>query len=648
MLEFLSQVINGLAIGNVYAVIALGFVLVFGVAKVVNFAQGSQVMLSAYVAWTAATVWGLPLPLAFLVSLIVSIGVAWVLELIAVEWLGQSAEIAPLLSTLAIALIIDQAAILFWSADPVPFPNPLAGTNFHFGSFFVSGTDIAILAVSITFMVGLVLFLKKTWLGRSIRASAQDPAAAAQMGVRTRQAKMAAFAISGVVGAVGGVLVGMYFQQIDPTMGLPFGLKGFAAAMLGGVTSLPGAVVGGLLIGVLESLSSAYIGPEFRDLIAFALLLVVLVVRPRGLLGSKSLEGLGGSRGAGAIPTTSPLANGDGEPVALIKARNTKLRWTFVTVGVLALLCVIIPSSYWVSVIAQSAIFATAALGLVVLIGIAGQVSIGHAALMGIGAYTTAKLTTENGWPFELTLIAVLVMGVISGAVFALPIIRLTGHTVALASLALGQIGYLVFLNAIPVTRGPNGIPAIPAPKFALLGGWELTSVTSIGVFCCAILAFALVLYGLFNRGQISINLRAIREDRLAAEASGIPARAYLITAYIFSGVMASLAGLAFTYQQSFVSPDSFLIQLSFLLLTMVLVGGIISAQGAIIGAVILTALPEVLREVSDYRMIIYGLVLLLLVKYLPAGVTSIGKRARRTRPDDATTPTPTPSAVEA
>lgn len=626
MVEFLSQVVNGIAIGNVYAVIALGFVIVFGVAKVVNFAQGSQVMLSAYAAYACAAA-GAPLPVAFLVALVSSVLVAWLLELVAVEWLGDAAEIAPLLSTLALSFIIDQLATLIWSPDPVPFPNPLAGRNLQLGGIFLSLTDLTILVVGLVFMGGLALFLKRSWLGRAIRASAQDPQAALQMGVRIRSAKLAAFAISGVVGAVGGILVGMYFQQISPAMGLPFGLKGFCAAMLGGVTSLAGAVIGGLVIGILESLSSAYLGAEYRDLVAFALLLLILLFRPRGLLGSRSLAGLGGARGAGAIPTTSPLANANGEPVTIMSARHLKLRWAFAAAGALLLVALVLPSTYWVGVIAQVAIFAIAAIGITLITGIAGQVSVGHAALMGVGAYAAARITLDNGWPFEATLVAVLLAGLIGGALFGLPVLNLGDHTVSLATLALGQIGYLIFLNAMPVTRGPLGIPGISFPRVLVLGGHEPSLVVVVAGLCILVLIAALAIFGLVDRGQVGINLRAIREDRLAAEAAGIPVRRYLLAAYAASGAITALGGMMFAYQQLYISPDSFRIQTSFLLLTMVLVGGVISPTGAILGATLLVLLPEVLRGVADYRMIIYGVVLLVLVKYVPGGLISLGRR---------------------
>lgn len=633
MIVLIEQLVNGLAIGSVYAVVALGFSLVFGVAKVVNFAQGSQVIAGAYLAWAAVTGWGLPLWAGFLIAVVGSVLIAILIDLIAVEWLGDSAEIAPLLSTLALSFMMDQTVRLIWSPNPMRFPNPLAGMSIHLGPIYFGATDLMILGVTVAFMLIFSLLLKTTWMGRSIRAAAQDPIAAQQMGVRTAPAKLLVFALSGFLGALGGVMVGMYFQQIDPTMGLPFGLKGFAAAMVGGVVSLPGAVLGGLLIGVFESLADAYIGSAYRDTVAFALLLVVLVVRPQGLLGSSALRGLGGSRGAGAIPTTSPLADSSGFPVTVMGTRVISMGWTVLITLAIGLLATFLFTGYWSGVLAQGAIFATAALGLTVLTGMTGYVSVGHSALMGVGAYVCALATTHLGWPFEAVLLLVIVTSIIAGFLFAYPVLRLSGHMVALATLALGQIGYLIMLNAIPVTRGPMGIGGITSPHFALLGGRTLDSPASTTALSFGVLILALLLVWLLQRGQLALNFRAIREDKLAADAFGVHTTPYVAIAFIMSSIMAGLAGMMFAYQQSYVSPDSFLILFSFLILTMVLAGGIVSPLGAVVGSIALIVLPELLRGHSEYRELIYGLVLILIIKFLPSGLTSIawGRKHRNT-----------------
>ena len=171
MVVLIEQLINGLAIGSLYAIVALGFAIVFGVAKVVNFAQGSQVIAGAYLVWAATANWGLPLWLASPIAVLGSMIIALIIDLVAVEWLGDSAEIAPLLSTLALSFIIDQSIRLIWSPNPMSFPNPLAETTIHVGPFYFGATDLLILVVSLVFMVLFSMLLKSTWIGRSIRAA---------------------------------------------------------------------------------------------------------------------------------------------------------------------------------------------------------------------------------------------------------------------------------------------------------------------------------------------------------------------------------------------------------------------------------------------------------------------------------------------
>ncbi len=160
----------------------------------------------------------------------------------------------------------------------------------YVGDAYLTGIDIAIMLVSLIVMTGLILFLSKSWTGNALRATAQDPEAASQMGIDVARMRQLAFGLAGALGAIAGVLVSMYYMSVFPQMGIPYGFKGFAAALLGGLSSIPGAIVGGLLLGVLESLASGYVGEGYRDMIAYSILLVVLMLRPQGLLGSRSLR----------------------------------------------------------------------------------------------------------------------------------------------------------------------------------------------------------------------------------------------------------------------------------------------------------------------------------------------------------------------
>lgn len=621
MVEFISQIINGLAIGNVYALLALGYTLVVGVARMINFAQGSIFMVGAYIGWSGVTLWNLPLWLAFTVAVAFSALLGVVMDAVALRPLMRGPMIAPMLSTLALSVIIDRAAELIWSPATRSFPSPLSGTVWQVGGAFISAVDVVILLVGIGTMLALALFLGRTWIGRAIRATAQDPEAAQQMGIDVPRMRRLTFGLASGLGGVGGVLVGMYYQSIFPTMGLPYGLKGFAAALLGGITSSPGAVAGGMLLGIFESMASAYVGTGYRDLVAYVLLMLVLLWRPQGLFGDRGLDALGGAQAAsGAVPSTSPMAAAGGV-VARLTGFRPKVWQVWAALGVASLLPLVTTDFYVLQVAVTAIIFALVALSLTVISGTVGQISLGHAALFGVGAYTTAILARNYGLPSEVVLLAAGLFGAFAGILSCLPTLKLSGHTTVIATLAVGQIAYLVFLNWISVTRGPMGIPGVPAAEFAVAGRTPLWDLSHQYWMALALLAVAFFVGHRLLHSPVGRAWRAIREDRLAAHASGIPVSRYLSMVYGVGGFLAGLGGALYAYLLSLVSPDSFATDTSILLLTMVVLGGLGNLTGAVIGGVALASLPELFRPLADYRIIIYGLVLLLCVRFRPQGI---------------------------
>jgi branched-chain amino acid transport system permease protein len=625
MIELLlSQILNGVVIGAVYALIALGFTLVFGVANIINFAQGALLMLGAFLTFTLIRK-GIAIPLAALASIAATTVVGMLIERIALRPLQNAPYIAPLLSTLALAIIFDTGAEIIWSAEIQPFPSPLSRFVIFVGDAYLTGIDITIMAVSVLVMGGLILFLSRTWMGKALRATAQDPDAAAQMGINVTLMRQFAFGLAGLLGAIAGVLIGMYYQSVFPQMGLPYGFKGFAAALLGGLSSVPGAIVGGVLIGVFESLASGYVGEGYRDIIAYSILLLVLAVRPQGLFGSRSVDALGGAAGgsgaSGGIPTTSIVA---ALPGATSRSRtlvfDAPLPVLLAVIALFALLPLTSASNYVLQVGVQSAIYAVLAISLTLLTGSAGVLSVGHAAFFGIGAYVAALTTLRLGIPAELAFLAAGVITAAFATVCYWPTVRLSGHTVALATLAIGQILYLVFLNWLDVTRGPMGIPAIKRPPIGLTGT-SMTSLVAQYWQALAILALSVAFAYALIASPIGRAWRAIREDRLAAHCSGVPVPRYLAMAFAASGFLAGLAGAQFAFLQQFVSPESFMIDTSIVIISMIVLGGLGNITGALIGGVLLALLPEVLREFSHYRMVAYGAILLLLLRFRPQGL---------------------------
>lgn len=624
MIEFASQLLNGVVIGNIYALIAIGFSLIFGVANLINFAQGSLLMLGAFLSFTGVTA-GLPLWLAVPLSVLATTLAGMVIERVALRPLQNAPWIAPLLSTLAITFVFDQAAEIVWSPEVHAFPSPLAAHVWLIGDAFVSGVDVAILALSVAIVGGLWLFLARTWTGRALRAMSQDLDAARQMGVAVDRLRQIAFGLGAALAAVAGVMIAMYYQNIFPQMGIPFGLKGFVAALLGGLASLPGAVVGGLSLGVLEALAVGYVGEGFRDMVAYSALLLVLLVRPQGLIGHRRLDALGGVGGAsGIMPSTSIVMGQGGGVLTGGRVIDPPYPWLAAGLCLLALLPLTGADAYVVQAALLAILFAILGAGLSVLAGSAGLLFIGFAGLFGVGAYLGAFAAKGLGLPAEA---ALLLAGAGTGAVAALVglvCIPLSGHVVALAGLAIGNLIWLVLLNWIAVTGGPNGIFAIPRPPLLLAGGLSLGGLER--QYCLAVAVLVLVVLGVGRllASPVGRAWRAIREDRPAAHAAGLPVRRYLLTAFAVAGVCAGLAGCLYAFLHRYISPDSFRLDTSFLLVAIVVLGGMGNLAGAVLAGALLALLPELLRDFAELRMIVFGVILLLFLRFRPQGLAGI------------------------
>ena len=624
MIEFLSQILNGLVIGNVYALVAIGFSLIFGVTNLINFAQGSLLMIGAFLAYTGVNA-GLPLGVAVIGSILGTTVLGMAIERIALRPLENAPWIAPLLSTLALTFMLDQAAELIWTPEAHRFPSPFSEYSWVVGAAYITGVDIAILVLSLVIMVGLWLFLTRTWSGRALRAMSQDLDAARQMGVPTDRLRQLAFGLGAALAAIAGVMVAMYYQNLYPQMGVPFGLKGFTAALLGGLASIPGAVVGGLLLGVLEALAVGYVGEGFRDMVAFGLLLVILTVRPQGLLGDGRLDALGGSRGAsGVMPSTSIMIGQGGQPLLQSHPFALPYAWLAVGVALLAVLPLVGLSDYVVQTGLVILIFALLSVGMTMLSGAAGIMFLGFAGFFGVGAYVAALSAKVWGLPAEAAFLLAAVMTSALAAFVGLVCASLTGHVVGLATLAMGVLIWLVLLNWTDVTGGPNGVFGVPRPPLFLAPGVSMSSLAAQYWQALVLLVLAILVAGRFLASPLGRTWRAIREDRVAAHAAGIPVRRYLVTAFALAGACAGLAGGIFAFLQRFISPDSFRLDTSFLLVAIVVLGGLGNLTGAMIGAAVLLTLPEVLRESADYRMILFGALLYLTLRFRPQGIAGV------------------------
>lgn len=301
MNEFLQQLINGLAVGGIYALVALGYTMVYGVLKLINFAHGDLFTIGAYLGLTLLVSGGLasglsPLLAVLLVvilvlALVAMLGVA--LERVAYRPLRKANRLAAVVSALGASIVFQNAVMLIYGARFYVYPEELRPSLvLSLFGLDVPVMRIIVIASSLLLMLALYAFINRTRMGTAIRAVAIDQGAARLMGINVDRVISLVFFIGAGLGGVAGVMVGMYYGQIDFTMGWTYGLKAFTAAILGGIGNIPGAMLGGLLLGVIEALGASYLAMAWKDAIAFLVLILILIIRPTGLLGERVADKL--------------------------------------------------------------------------------------------------------------------------------------------------------------------------------------------------------------------------------------------------------------------------------------------------------------------------------------------------------------------
>lgn len=291
-MAFLSNLVNGISLGSIYAMIALGYTMVYGIAKMLNFAHGDIIMVGAYIAFCAAQYWGFPPLLALLVAMIVCTLLGITIEKLAYKPLRQATSLAVLITAIGMSYLLQNLALLIWGANPKVFPSliGLDSISLFSGQLSIRGATIVTIVANMIIMVSLTLFTSKTKLGKAMRCVSEDRGAAELMGIHVNTTISLTFAIGSCLAAIAGLLLCSSYPMLMPTTGSMPGIKAFTAAVFGGIGSIPGAMLGGILLGIIEILGKAYISTELGDAIVFAVLIIVLLVRPTGLLGKPMRE----------------------------------------------------------------------------------------------------------------------------------------------------------------------------------------------------------------------------------------------------------------------------------------------------------------------------------------------------------------------
>ena len=290
MHQFVQQLINGVSLGSIYALIALGYTMIYGILKLINFAHGDVYMLGAYIGFFCTPM----LKLSFLPSILVAMAgtalAGMIIERVAYRPMRNAPRIAILITAIGVSFFLENAMILFASPQPRTFPAVFTATVYHFGALVINSQQIVILVSAIVLMIALTYIVNYTKIGKAMRAVSFDADAARLMGINIDFVISMTFALGSALAGAGGVLVGIYYNSIEPLMGMVPGIKAFVAAVLGGIGIIPGAMMGGIILGVVEALVSGFLSSTFRDAAAFAILIIILLYKPQGLLGKNVRE----------------------------------------------------------------------------------------------------------------------------------------------------------------------------------------------------------------------------------------------------------------------------------------------------------------------------------------------------------------------
>lgn len=606
-----QQIVGGLALGFIYALIALGFTMMLRATDLVNFAQGELVMAGAYFGFTLLTTTPLPFIAVFLIASALTGVLGVLIEFICLRIirLNRSPILNLIIATVGIGIVLRILAQLIWGAAPLRYPEGIAGS----GHLVVAGLPFSaqhalIIGLGSAAMLSLHLFFQKTVLGMAWRAAAYDAATAQMMGISFNKIVALTFGISSALAGAAGVLIAPLFL-VSQELWLQ-GPKAFAAAALGQF-QIFGTMIGGPALGLLEAISAGYISSSYKNALAYGATIIVLML----VAIPKSPQG-------GSIaPRHQRISLA--QALALSPASAPRMRiLAFFVLTAVAVVAPLLVDDYVVHVFAFTLIFAISALGLQLIIGFGGAIVVGFAAFVGVGAYASAIASASWGLPFPIPLVFSALLAAAVGLIFG-PMLRLPAHYCAIATLAFGEICHLLFVNLEWITNGMSGISGIPKP-------WVFIEIESdLQFFYLALCVLIIVYLGLRRliNSRYGRALIGSRENELAALSMGINVRLYRTYAFAIGAGCGGISGSLFAYFFSYVSPDSFTLAQSIGFLTMVVIGGLGSLGGAIAGAVVVVSLPEFLRAIAEFRILIYGAAIVIFMMFLPGGLADFTPR---------------------
>jgi len=566
--------------------------------NVVNFAQFSFFSLGAMLAWFFVVRQHLPFWVALALVIVICAALGLIINVSVVRPLAKYLPLAAMLSTYAVSQILDNVSQTAFGAQYREFPQVLSTTNFHVGSMLFGTSDVVMLGITLVLMVVMSLFLKLSKIGQAIRATTQDQEAALQVGIPVGAVQHVAFVIASALGGLAGIFFALYDGIADPTSGLTTGLIAFVAATVGGLGSLVGAVIGGFILGILEAFGIYWFGDASNQIIVFVILLIVLIVRPGGLLGKVPLFS--------SEPLTGTFL-GKGRPFRIP-------RWVWL--AAFAVGAVVIPfagSDDLLTTGTQVLIYAIIAAGLTITAGQAGVMALGQAGPVAIGAYTSALLTLHLNLSFWAALPIAGIAAAVIASVLASPIWGVKGHYIAIATLGLGVAIFAVIQLIVPLA-----LYDIPVPEW---GSTELASPLDYYLIDFVVLVVTLLVIWRIRGSHLGKAIASVGSDEVAALASGVRTRGYKALAFAVSAFFAGIGGSLLAAQYTYIDTTVFTTVMSVLVVTIVIMGGVGLPYGAVVGAIVLIGALQLLRVTDDLRIIVYGLVLILVVRFRPGGI---------------------------
>ena len=611
----LAQFLTGLAGASSLFLVASGLSIIFGVTRIVNFAHGAFYMAGAYLAWTlterldgAAGFWG-----GILLAALAIAALGAVIEIVLLRRIYHAPELLQLLATFGVTLVFQDLAVAIWG------PEDLVGRRAPGlrGAVEILGQQIPAYDLFLVFLGPAVLgalwlLFHRMRFGILVRAATQDRDMVAALGVHQKWLFTGVFALGIFLAALGGALQ-LPRGGVSHAMDLQIIVEAFVVVVVGGLGSVAGAFVAAFLVSELNALGILVL-PQVSLVIVFAVMAIVLVARPFGLFGRPE----GAPRPAVAV-TIRPW-----------RPMDTRERtWTAAGVALAALLP-LVAGGYVLTVGAELLVFALFAASLQFMMSTGGLVSFGHAAYFGLGAYGAALAAKGLGWPMPAGFLAGMLLAAAGAAAFGWFCVRLAGVYFAMLTLAFAQITWSVAFQWTSVTGGDNGILGVWPPSWAASPAafyWLCLALAVLGVAALRVIVFS----------PFGFALRAVRDSGLRAEAIGIDRKSLQWCALVIAGLAAGLAGALFAYLKGSVFPDALGIPTSVDGLVMVLLGGVETVSGGVIGALLFRALSIVLMSQTDSSKLVLGLVIITLVVAFPRGVVgsldALRHRARGARP---------------